>query len=172
MTWGLLEGEMYSALRGFAGFGPVYWEQEFIASPCLSVRSSNLGLPFGSSQCSPNWNHLCFTLKMGSRLAGASLQEQGAESPPRITVHAQQFSCRDVELPSLAVVASQTPLEDPGEAGALLVLHAIDASYRIISVCRNSLSVLRHDCSERCHENRGQGERRLGNRNFASVLAF
>jgi len=111
------------------------------------------------------------------RPAGAALQELGAESPPWMTACCALgmlwSSAAETSIsPVYAAAASQTPFEDPGETKALLVLHAIYTSYRITSVSRNSQAKLRQDCSERCHENWQQGERRMGNRNLATISSF
>lgn len=172
MTWGLPEGEMNPALQSFAGFGLVCWEQEFTAilfQFVLQTLTCLLGAP-SVAQTNIIWILLwkwvsvqqgwLFLIPGGLRPAGAALQEQVLNTLPGSLC----MLCNSAELfssaASLAAAASQTPLEEPGEAGTLLVLHTIDASYRTISVSRNSQSILKQVCSERCHDNWGQGTRR------------
>lgn len=84
------------------------------ASPCPSVCSTDLALPFGSSQCSQNQCHLLgFTLKTGGCTQGLFIPNPwcgftaaGGWVPYQdhcllCTVHALEFSCRDIQLPCL-----------------------------------------------------------------------
>lgn len=101
-----------------------------------------------------------FLIPGGLRPAGAALQEQVLSALPGSLCMLCNSAAETWSSPVLTAAASQTSLEDPGEAGTLLVLHTVDASYRTISVSRNSQSILRQVCSERCHDNWGQAERR------------
>lgn len=192
MTWGLLGIEMNPTLRSFACFGPFCQQEKHRAHPCLSVLQTLVCLLGAPNVAKINVTSWVLLWKWGDctqglvipncwwfRTSWCSFTGVGGWGwvPSQhhcllCTAHALEFSAETSSSPVYAAPVTQTPFEDPGETRAPLVLHSVYASYRMISVSRNSKFKLRQDCSERCHENWQQRERRMGNRKLATVSSF